>query len=111
MAARSAAGGIGADAAIDVAGIEGNVGALGGARPPGPDGGVIEGERGGGGALWAKAEEAAKMQTESLIRNEGMQRLCSLLLYIIDDINRIARLHGHNPSRRDTAHRSDGRSA
>ena len=72
IATRSAAGVIGADAAVDVAGVEGNVGVLGGAGLAGPDGGNIEGERGGGGALWAKAEEAARMQTESLNPNEGM---------------------------------------
>jgi hypothetical protein len=80
IAAGSAAGVIGADAAVDVAGIEGNVGVLGGARLAGPDGGDIEGERGGVGALWAKAEEAARMQTGSLNPNEGMLYLCSILL-------------------------------
>ena len=48
IAAGSAAGVIGADAAVDIAGIEGNIAVLGGARIAGPDGGDIEGERGAG---------------------------------------------------------------
>ena len=49
ITAGSAAGVIRADAAVDVAGIKGNVGVLRGVRLAGPDGGDIEGERGGGG--------------------------------------------------------------
>ena len=45
---------------------------LGGAGLAGPDGGDIEGERGGGGCALGEGEEAARMQTESLNRNEGI---------------------------------------
>ena len=47
-AAGRSAGVISADAAVDVAGIEWNVGVLGGVGLAGPDGGDIEGQRGRG---------------------------------------------------------------
>ena len=48
VAAGSAAGVIGADAAVDVAGIEGNVAVLGGVSLAGPDGGDVKGKWGRG---------------------------------------------------------------
>ena len=60
IAAGSAAGVIGADAAVDVAGIEGNVGVLGGARLAGPDGGDVESERGRGGSALGEGGEGGE---------------------------------------------------
>ena len=94
MAARSAAGVIGADAAIDVAGIEGNVGALGEPGLLGRTEATSKASGAGVGALWAKAEEAARMQTESLNPNEGMLYLCSILLFVVSTS---AMIQGNSP--------------
>ena len=90
-AAGGGAGVVGTDGAVDVAGVEWDIGVL---RAPGLVGrteATSKASVAGAGALWAKAaEQAARMQTGSLNPNEGMRHLCSVLLHGLPKLDAIS---------------------